>query len=90
MLEEANGGRTDLGPMIERHALARAAEARKGVYAVSINGAFPCADIAEAGPTVLVTAEVQDLPGAQAVGEEIADDIWARRMELLNTYLNAR
>ena len=55
MLEEANGGRTDLGPMIERHALARAAEARKGVYAVSINAAFPCADIAEVGPTVLVT-----------------------------------
>ena len=88
MLEEANGGRTDLGPMIERHAMARAFEARKGVYAISINGAFPCADIAEVGPTVLITAEA-DLPGAQAIAEEIADDIWACRNQPLNTYLTA-
>ncbi len=88
MLEEANGGRTDIGPMIERHALARAFEARKGVYAVSINGAFPCADIAEVGPTVLVTAEAE-LAGAQDMGEEIADDIWLRRDEALNSYLSA-
>lgn len=86
MLEEANSGRTDIGPMIERHAMARAFEARKGVYAVSINGAFPCADIAEVGPTVLVTAEV-GLSGAQDIGEEIADDIWLRRHEALNSYL---
>ncbi|NSX53762.1 M81 family metallopeptidase [Parasulfitobacter algicola] len=87
MLEEANGGRTDLGPMIERHAMARAAEARKGIYAVSINGAFPCADVPEVGPTVLVTAEA-GLPGAQDIGEEIADDIWQRRNESLNTYID--
>ena len=87
MLEEANGGRTDIGPMIERHAMARAFEARRGVYAVSINGAFPCADVAEVGPTVLVTAEVE-LDGAQEIGEEIADDIWARRDEKLNTYMS--
>ncbi len=87
MLEEANGGRTDIGPMIERHALARAFEARKGVYAVSINGAFPCADVAEVGPTVLVTAEV-GLKGAQEISEEIANDIWQRRDEKLNTYVS--
>ncbi|KLN59062.1 microcystin degradation protein MlrC [Kiloniella spongiae] len=87
MLEEANGGRTDVGPMIERQAMARAFEARKGVYAVSINGAFPCADVAEIGPTVLVTSEV-GLQGAQDIGEEIADDIWQRRDEKLNSYLN--
>lgn len=86
MLEEANGGRTDVGPMIERHATARAIEARKGIYAISINGAFPCADILEVGPTVLVTAEI-GLPGALDAAEEIADDIWARRDERLNTYL---
>ncbi len=86
MLEEANGGRTDLGPMIERQAMARAAEKRKGVYAVSINGAFPYADIAEVGPTVLITAETE-LTGAQDIAEEIADDIWDRRADLLNTYL---
>lgn len=88
MLEEANGGRTDLGPMIERHALARAFEARKGVYAISINGAFPCADIAEVGPTVLVTCD-GDRADHRAIGETLADDIWAHRHEGLNTYLTS-
>lgn len=87
MLEEANGGRTDIGAMVDRHALGRAYEARKGIYAVSINGAFPCADIAEVGPTVLVTSET-GLAGAQSIAEEIADDIWDRRDETLNSYLS--
>ena len=87
MLEEANGGRTDFGPMIDRHSLGRACEARKGIYAVSINAGFPCADIAEVGPTVLVTAE-QGVDGAQAIANEIADDIWERREEKLNHYLS--
>ena len=87
MLEEANGGRTDAGPMIERHAIGRSREARKGIYAVSINGAFPCADIADVGPTVLVTSEI-GIKGAQSIADEIADDIWARRDEKLNHYLS--
>ncbi|MGJ5619314.1 M81 family metallopeptidase [Sulfitobacter sp. MF3-043] len=87
MLEEANGGRTDIGPMIDRHAMARAFEARKGIYAISINGAFPCADIAEVGPTVLITCEV-GLAGAQSIAEEIADDIWNKRDDALNHYLS--
>ncbi len=86
MLEEANGGRTDLGPMIERQALARAYETRKGVFAISINGAFPCADIAEVGPTVLVTGEGDDASHSQ-IAETLAEDIWTRRHETLNTYL---
>lgn len=86
MLEEANGGRTDIGPMIDRHAMARAFEARKGVYAISINGAFPCADIAEVGPTVLIVGEDEHAPLA-AIADELADDIWARRREALNHYL---
>jgi microcystin degradation protein MlrC len=88
MLEEANGGRTDIGPMIERHALARAYEARKGVYAISINGAFPCADIAEVGPTVLITCDGDRAPH-RMISEELAQDIWDRRHEALNTYLTA-
>lgn len=87
MLEEANGGRTDIGPMIDRHAMARAYEARKGVYAISVNGAFPCADIAEVGPTVLVTGEGDPAPH-RAIAEELAQDIWERRFEALNTYLS--
>lgn len=89
MLEEANGGRTDLGPMIERHALARAAEARPDILAVSINGGFPCADVSFVGPTVLVTHDLsaEGPTPPQAVADEIADDIWARRGEVLNTYM---
>jgi len=86
MLEEANGGRTDLGPMIDRHALARAFETRKGVFAISINGAFPCADIAEVGPTVLITCAGAAAPH-QAIAETLADDIWDRRHEVLNSYV---
>ena len=88
MLEEANGGRTDIGPMIERHALARAFEARKGVYAISINGGFPCADIAEVGPTVLVTCD-GDKAEHHAIGDTLADDIWERRHEAINSYLTS-
>ncbi|CTQ48554.1 M81 family metallopeptidase [Jannaschia donghaensis] len=90
MLEEANGGRTDLGPMIERHALARAAEARPDILAVSINGAFPCADVAFVGPTVLVTYDrgTDGPTPPQVIAEEIADDMWNRRHEALNTYLS--
>jgi len=87
MLEEASGGRTDIGPMIDRHAAGRGYEARAGIYAVSINGAFPCADIAEVGPTVLVTAELGTC-GAQTIADDIADDIWDRRDEKLNHYLS--
>lgn len=87
MLEEANGGRTDIGPMVERHALARAFEARKDIFAISINAAFPEADIEEVGPTVLITCEGDPAPH-QAIIEEIADDIWDKRMEGLNTYLS--
>ena len=87
MLEEANGGRTDLGPMIERHAMARAFETRKGVYAISINGAFACADIAEVGPTVLVTCD-GETAAHRLIAETLADDIWDRRHEVLNTYLS--
>jgi microcystin degradation protein MlrC len=87
MLEEANGGRTDAGPMVERHALARAFEARGGVYAISINGAFASADIAEMGPTVLITCD-GDTPAHRTIAQGLADDIWARRKEVLNTYLD--
>ncbi len=86
MLEEANGGRTDIGPMIDRHARARAFEARADVFAISINGAFPEADIAEVGPTVLVTCQ-GDVAPHRAIAEGIADDIWNRRHAVLNTYL---
>jgi microcystin degradation protein MlrC len=86
MLEEVNGGRTDIGPMIERIASARTYEQQSDVFAVSVNGGFGNADIAEVGPTVLVTAQ-GDMAAHQRFAETIADDIWARRFEMINTFL---
>lgn len=87
MLEEVNGGRTDIGPMIARIDKARAYEREPGVFAVSVNGGFGLADIPEVGPTVLVTCE-GDMAAHQFFAEEIADDIWAKRHEVLNDYMS--
>lgn len=87
MLEEVNGGRTDIGPMIARLDKARAYEQEACVFAVSVNGGFGLADIAEAGPSVLVTGE-GDMATHQRHAEEIADDIWARRHDVLNDYMS--
>jgi len=86
MLEEINGGRTDIGPMIDRIASARTYESRPDVFAVSINAGFASADIAEVGPSVLVTGQA-DFSAHTAFAETIADDIWIRRNEVLNDYL---
>jgi len=86
MLEEVNGARTDTGPMIERLQAARDWEQRADVHAVSINGGFASADIDEVGPTVLVTAE-GDMELHRRFAEGLVDDIWQRRGEVLNDYL---
>ena len=86
MLEEATGGRTDVGPMVERIARARAYEGEADVFAVSVNGGFGNADIAEVGPTVLVTCQ-GDLARHRAFAASLADDIWARRDESVTTFL---
>lgn len=86
MLDEANGGRTDIGPMIDRIAKAVAYENTPGVFAVSINAGFGNADIKDVGPTVLVTYEGNE-PQHRAFAEGIAEDIWERRFEVLNTYM---
>lgn len=87
MLEEVNGGRTDIGPMIQRIASARAYEKQDDVFAVSINAGFASADVARVGPTVLVTGQ-GDFAVHTAFAETIADDIWDRRFEVLNDYLS--
>jgi microcystin degradation protein MlrC len=87
MLEEVNGGRTDIGPMIERIAAARAYEEKADVFAVSINAGFASADVSRIGPTVLVTGQ-GDFAAHIAFAETIADDIWDRRFEVLNDYLS--
>ncbi|WP_420102880.1 M81 family metallopeptidase [Bosea sp. (in: a-proteobacteria)] len=87
MLEEVNGGRTDIGPMVERIARAQAYEQEHGVFAVSVDGGFGNADIKEVGPTVLVTCE-GDLARHQAFAEELMDDMWARRFDTVTEFLS--
>ncbi|MGL4542545.1 MAG: M81 family metallopeptidase, partial [Polymorphobacter sp.] len=86
MLEEVNGGRTDSGPMIERITRARAYEQQPDVFAVSVNGGFGNADIADVGPTVLVTAQ-GDMAAHHRFAQSLADDIWDRRFETINDFL---
>ena len=86
MLEETNGGRTDAGPMIPRLAAARDYEERADVFAVSINAGFASADTVDVGPSVLVTGQ-GNLDEHTAFAETLADDIWAKRHEVLNDYL---
>ncbi|MDB4484048.1 M81 family metallopeptidase, partial [bacterium] len=87
MLEETNGGRTDIGPMVARLAAARKHEEQANVFAVSINAGFANTDTADVGPTVLVTGQGDVAPHI-AFAETLADDIWARRREVLNDYLS--
>lgn len=88
MLEEVNGGRTDIGPMVDRLARARDYEKQPDVFAVSVNGGFGNADIAEVGPTVLVTAQ-GDLERHRGFAEGIADDIWNRRFTPITQFIPA-
>lgn len=86
MLDEVNGGRTDVGPMIERVRQAVAYEEEPGVFAVSINAGFSNADIADVGPTVLVTYEGNE-DRHRAFAESLADDIWDKRFDVINYYM---
>lgn len=87
MLEEVNGGRTDIGPMIDRFSKALNYETQEDVFAVSINAGFASADIAEVGPTVLITGQ-GDFIAHTTFAETIAEDIWSRRNDVLNAYLS--
>jgi len=87
MLEEVNGARTDSGPMIEWIRAARRWEQRDDVFAVSINGGFASADIAEVGPTVLVTGQ-GDMEAHRAFAKSLAAEIWRHRHDVLNDYLD--
>jgi len=86
LLDGADGGRTDTGPMLELLARAAEFEQESGVLAVSINAGFSLADISDVGPTVLVTADGSD-SRYQAMAEELMDRIWATRNVVSNRYL---
>ncbi|HEV7260303.1 MAG TPA: M81 family metallopeptidase [Bosea sp. (in: a-proteobacteria)] len=87
MLEEVNGGRTDIGPMVERIAKAKAYEKEAGVFAVSVNGGFGNADIHEVGPTVLVTCDGEH-EKHQAFADALVEDMWQRRFEVVTPFLS--
>ena len=90
MLDEANAGRTDVPETAALYQRATAHESEPGILAVSINAAFAEADVAEAGPTVLVTydANVEGAAGrAGDIAEAIADTIWEQRDSVSNDFL---
>ena len=89
MLDEVNGGRTDVGPMIEWVAKSVAYEKQPGVQAVSVNSGFGNADIKDVGPTVLVTYDTKagQAEKHQAFAESIAEEIWEKRFDVLNNYM---
>jgi microcystin degradation protein MlrC len=90
MLDETNGGRSDIGPMVALYARALASEAEPGILAVSINAGFGDADIADVGPTALVTYDTRDATAerrARSIAEDIMDAIWANRLQSENTFL---
>ena len=87
MIDEVNGGRTDVGPMIERLQRARAYEQHADVFAVSINAGFGRADIGDIGPSITVTAQ-GDLAVHRRFARELADDIWQQRHGQINRFLD--
>lgn len=87
MLREANCGRTDVGPMINRIAKAVEYENEPGVFAVSVNAGFGAADIREVGPTVTITYAGNEAKH-RAFAEAIADDIWERRFDVIDNFIS--
>lgn len=65
--------------MTDLIALARKAETRPGVQAVTVFGGFPIADLAETGLTIVTVADTPEL--AQATAQELALEAWGRRAE---------
>jgi microcystin degradation protein MlrC len=90
MMDEINAGRSDAGPMVAEYARARQEETEPGILSVSLNAGFSDADIAEMGPAVFVTHDL-NVPGAAAraavLAEAHARAIWDARHSCANTYL---
>lgn len=91
MLDEANAGRTDVPETAALYDRARRHEDEPGILAVSVNAGFAEADIAEMGPTVLVTHDTA-VPGAadraRVIAEALADTIWKQRHTTANDFLS--
>ncbi len=89
MLMEANGGRTDIGPMVDRITRARDYEKQDGIFALSINAGFEHSDIAEIGPSITVTCQIEnesDVHAPQAYIDNMAQEIWDARFDVINKF----
>lgn len=87
MLDEANAGRTDVPETAALYTRATAHEAEPGILAVSINAGFAEADIADAGPTVLVTHDTGADRRAGEIAQGLARTIWDQRDRVSNDFL---
>ncbi|MBN8629760.1 MAG: M81 family metallopeptidase [Rhodobacterales bacterium] len=87
MLDEANAGRTDVPETATLYSRAAEHEAEPGILAVSVNAGFSEADIAEMGPTVLVTHDAGAEGRAGAIARDLARSIWDGRGKVANRFL---
>ena len=87
MLQGADGGRTDVEPMIGLLKKASELESDPDCWSVSINAGFCHADVADTGPSVTVTSRVADERFAR-MAEDLMDDIWETRNLVANEFLS--
>ncbi len=88
MLQGADGGRTDVEPMIALQAkAARFMADHPGVLDISINAGFSQADIHDVGPSVTVTGDGDD-PVFKEMADDLMADIWEARDVVNNRYLD--
>lgn len=90
MMDEVNSGRSDAGPMVALYARAREQEREPGILSVSLNAGFSDADIAEMGPSVLVTYDrghEEAAARAAAIADAHARAIWDARFSCENDFL---
>lgn len=62
--------------------LARRAETRPGVLAVTVFGGFPMADLAEAGLSIVAVADTPEL--ANEIARELGREAWRRRADYVH------
>jgi microcystin degradation protein MlrC len=87
MLEGADHGRTTQpGQMRDLLAKADQFEKEPGINVVSIQVGFTWSDIPYTGPSIAVSHEPGAEPRAKAIAQELIDDIWRRRGEMVSGY----
>ena len=83
MLTHMNRQTPAMQPMKDIMDRAIAAEASGEVLNASVFGGFPLSDIPWVGLTVVVVADADRLPAAQALADELSDTAWQRRADFV-------